>query len=116
MHGKTPQELHPVQGNRLFDGPVAVVFGNEGHPASGNIQDPLVGNSYPVGVLAQVFYDVINTCHCRLTMHHPTCTVCLLQLCVKKLQFSLFSQSPFKAVQEPYLKAHLVDHRIEVIP
>ena len=31
MQGKPAQELNPIQGNRLFDGLVAVIFGNESH-------------------------------------------------------------------------------------
>ena len=29
MQGKPSQELNSIEGNRLFDGPVAVIFGDE---------------------------------------------------------------------------------------
>jgi len=54
MQGKPPQELNPTEGNGFFGSPVAVVFGDENNIAISNVQNPLVGNGYPVGVLPQV--------------------------------------------------------------
>ena len=61
MQGKTSQELHPVHGNRFFDSPVTIIFGNESHLSSGNIQDPLVGDGYPMGVLSPGMQDSHGT-------------------------------------------------------
>ena len=104
MQGKPAQEFHTIKVNRLFDGPVAVIFGNERYPAIGDAQDPLVGNWYPVGILAQVPDHVFSTCKGRFAMHYPFGIVSLLHLIVEQWQFVLFPQGTFQAVGEFPLK------------
>jgi surface antigen len=60
VQGKASEELNAIHGKRLFDGPVAVIFGNEGYFSISNVQDALVGDGYPVGVLPQVFYNMLS--------------------------------------------------------
>ena len=100
MHGKPSQELNPIEGNGLFDGPLAVIFGNESNFTIGNVQNTLVGNGYPVGVLPQVFNHMIGTCQGGFAMHYPPGIVCLLQLIVEQRQLVLLSQDTFQAIEE----------------
>lgn len=62
VQGKASEEFNPVKGNRLFNGPVPIILCQEGYPATGNIQDALIGNGYPVGVLPQVSDHVPDAC------------------------------------------------------
>jgi len=95
MHGKASQELHPIEGNGLFDGPVAVIFGQEGYPSIGNVQDALVGNGHPVGVLAQVPDHVAGTCQRGFAVDHPFGLESLLYLAVNKGKLVLLPQGAF---------------------
>ncbi len=45
MLNKAAQKLRAIEGNRFFNRPVAVIFGDEHDFPIGNIQDALVGNS-----------------------------------------------------------------------
>jgi hypothetical protein len=54
MQGEKPEEFNPVKGNLFVDASVAVIFGQKGHPAIGNVDNTPVGNGHPVGVLTQV--------------------------------------------------------------
>ena len=91
VQGKASEELNPVKGNRFFDSPVTIILCQEGYPATGNIQDTLVGNGYPVGVLAQVPDHVLSACQRRFAVNHPFGVISLLYPDVKKGKLVLFS-------------------------
>ncbi len=105
MQYKPSQELDAIDGNGLFDGPVPIILCQEGYPATGNIQDALVGNGYPVGVLAQVPDHVLSACQGRFAVNHPFGLIRCLQVLVEQGKFVLLSQSAFKTVQEPAFKS-----------
>ncbi len=71
VQGKASEELHPIEYNGLFDSPVTIILCQEGYPATGNIQDALVGHDYPVGVLPQVSDHVLSACQRRFAVNHP---------------------------------------------
>src|SRR6056297_1866596 len=117
MHGKASYKLHSIQGNRFFNGPITVVFCNEGYFAFSNVQNSLVCNSYAVGVLPQIFYHMISACQRRFTIYHPFGSVRLLYPVIEQKQLILLSQGTFEAVQEPALEG-LTEllYRIELFP
>ena len=53
VQGKPSQEFNLIKSDRLFDRPVTIIFCNKGYFTAGNIQDALVGNGYPMGILPQ---------------------------------------------------------------
>ncbi|GET35247.1 hypothetical protein PbJCM13498_41100 [Prolixibacter bellariivorans] len=71
VHGKPSQELNSIECDGLFDGPVAVIFGNESYFTIGNVQDALIGNGHPVGVLSQVFHHLCRSEEGLFAVHHP---------------------------------------------
>jgi hypothetical protein len=91
MQYKPSQEFNPIKGDRLFDSPVPIILCQEGYPATGNIQYALVGNSHPVGILAQVSDHVFGACQGRFAMYDPFGLISLLYLAVKEGKLVLFS-------------------------
>lgn len=73
MLDKAAQELRTIEGNRFFNRPVAIIFGDERDFSIGNIQDALVGNGHAMGVLAQVFYYVFRARQRRFAMCYQFC-------------------------------------------
>ena len=115
VHGKPAQEFNTIEDNRLFDGPVAVIFGNESYLSIFYVQDALICNCHPVSVLTKIFNNVFSICHRRFAMYHPGGFICCLHLVVEQGQLIMFSQGTFKAVEELAFKgiAKLM-HRIKV--
>ena len=91
VHGKTAQELNTVQGKGLLNGPVPVIFGDEGYLSISYIQDTLVTYGHPVRVLSQVPDNVFSSCQGRFTMYHPLGIVPLLHFIVEHRQLVLLS-------------------------
>ena len=91
VQGKPSQEFDPTECNRLFNSPVTIIFCNKGYFTAGNIQDALVGNGYPMGILSQVFYYVFSVCQRRCALNNPFCLISLLYLVVKKGKLVLFT-------------------------
>ena len=83
MHREPAQELHSIKGNRLFNCPVTVIFGNEGDFTPRNIQDALIGNSHPMGILPQVFNHMVCPCQRGFTIYHPFGLVCQLYFVIE---------------------------------
>ena len=117
MHGEAAQKFHSIHGNRFFNGSIPVIFCNEGHLTASNIQNALIGNGHPVGILPQVFYHMFSSGQGRFTMYDPPGMVSLLNHIIEQLQLMLLSQGSFEAVQEPTFKsiAELIN-RIEEFP
>ncbi len=53
MHGKASQKLNSIQCNWLFNSSIPVIFGDEFDFAIGDVQNALVCDGYPMGVLAE---------------------------------------------------------------
>ena len=80
VQGIPSQEFDPTECNRLFNSPATIIFCNKGYYTACNIQDALVGNGYPMGILSQVFYYVLSVCQRMFAINNPFCLVCLLYL------------------------------------
>jgi len=91
VQGKASEEFNPIKGNRLFDSPVAVILCQKGHLPVGDVQDSLVGNGYPVGILAQVSDHMLSACQRRFAVYDPFGLISLLYLAVKEGKLVLFS-------------------------
>ena len=104
VQGEPAKELDSVEGYRLFNSPVAIILGYEGHLSVSYVQDALVGDRYPVRILSQIFYHMISTGQRRLAVYHPTGLICLLHVNIEKREFIAFSQGALKAAQESALK------------
>ena len=105
VHFKAAQEFNAIKGNRLFDGPVAVIFGNESYFLIFYVQDALICNCHPVSVLTQVFYNVLSACHRWFSVYYPLRSVCCLNLVVNEYNLFWLLQGTFKAVEDITFKS-----------
>jgi len=55
MQAETPEKFHPAQCHRFLLRFISIVFCNKCYMSVGNVQYPLIGDGYHVGVLTQIF-------------------------------------------------------------
>lgn len=116
IHGKAPEELHAIHGYRLFNGPVAVIFGNESYFPIVHVQDTIISNGHPVRVLPQVFDHMVGICQRRFAVYHPFGLIGLLNLIIEQGKLVFFAQRAFEAVEELSFKSFAqLMYRIEIL-
>ena len=71
MQAKPAQELHSRQMGQLLFALVLIVLVLEGDALLINVLDPVIADRYPVGVLSQVFYNLLRIAQRRLAVNHP---------------------------------------------
>jgi len=69
------QELYSQQRHRALLAAVSIVFPTEGNALTVECEEPVIGDSDPVRVSAQIAQDLLGTTEGRFGVNHPVVTV-----------------------------------------
>ncbi len=60
MHAKSPQKLYSWQSCRLYSTLIPIVLVMEAHTPIIDVQDSVIADGHPVGILSQIFDDLFR--------------------------------------------------------